>query len=281
MTTRPFETVIEPSGGWFNWRLRQLWRYRELIALFVWRDFVAVYKQTILGPAWHILQPLSTTLVFTVVFGRIAQLSTDGIPPVLFYMLGTIAWAYFSNCLDNTSKTFITNASILGKVYFHRLVIPLAAVASCAIAFSIQLLLFLATLAFYRLSGADVHFTAWVAAAPLMLAILAGYGLAGGIIVCAMTSKYRDLRHAVAFGLQLMMYLTPVIYPLSSVPSSLTWVSRLNPLTPVFEGLRRAFLGVGVVDAQDLVLSGILMVGLVLVGLELFTRAERNFMDSV
>jgi lipopolysaccharide transport system permease protein len=130
--------------------------------------------------------------------GRIAQLSTDGIPPVLFYMLGTIAWAYFANCLDNTSKTFITNASILGKVYFHRLVIPLAAVASCAIAFSIQLLLFLATLAFYRLSGADVHFTAWVAAAPLMLAILAGYGLAGGIIVCAVTSKYRDLRHAVA-----------------------------------------------------------------------------------
>lgn len=274
-------TVISPRRGWFDWRLGQLWRYRDLASLFVWRDFVSVYKQTVLGPAWHIVQPLMTTLIFTIVFGRMAALSTDGTPPFLFYMSGYIAWTYFATCLDNTSKTFVANASLLGKVYFHRLVIPVSIVISNLISFGIQFAVFLVGLAVYRLTGANVHPTNWALLTPVLLLMLAGYGLGGGVIVCALTTRYRDLRHLVTFGIQLLMYLTPVIYPVSSVPARYRWIAQLNPITPIIEGFRLGLLGVGSVTlVQTAVSFGIMLITLV-AGVMLFSRVERTFMDTV
>ncbi len=274
-------TLITASRSLFDWRLKQLWRYRDLITLFVWRDFVSVYKQTILGPAWHIIRPLTTTLIFTVVFSRMAGLSTDGTPPFLFYLVGTVAWTYFANCLDNTSKTFVGNAALLGKVYFHRLVIPVSLVFSNLIAFGIQLGILLVVMATYVLSGVSLHLTSWVLLTPVLLLILAGYALGGGIIVCALTTRYRDLTHLVTFGVQLLMYVTPVIYPVSAVPARYRWAANLNPLTPVFEGFRVGFLGAGTVTLEQLAVSFGIMVGVLVAGTVLFTRVERTFMDTV
>jgi lipopolysaccharide transport system permease protein len=274
-------TVISSHRGWFDWRLRELWRYRDLIGLFVWRDFVSVYKQTILGPLWHIIRPLITTLIFTVVFSRMAGLSTDGAPPFLFYMVGNVVWAYFSGCIDNTSKTFVSNAGLFGKVYFHRMTIPVSLVFSNLIAFGIQFGILLVTMAIYRLSGTHLQMTAWVLMMPLLLTILAGYALGGGIIVSALTTRYRDLTYLVTFGIQLLMYLTPVIFPLSSVPTRYRWATTLNPLTPVFEGFRLGLLGVGTVTAAQLGASFAAMLVLLGGGMMLFTRVERTFMDTV
>ena len=274
-------SLITPHRGWLDWRLSQLWRYRDLISLFVWRDFVSVHKQTILGPAWHVVQPLLTTLTFTVIFGKVARLPTDGVPPFLFYMAGTVLWSYFANCLTNTSRTFVANSYILSKVYFHRMVIPISVVISSLISFGIQLGIFLALLGFYHLSGAGVHFTEWVLLSPLFLLMLAGYGLGGGIIVSALTTRYRDLANLVTFGVQLWMFATPVIYPISAVPKRYLWVTQLNPLTPVLEGFRMGFLGAGTVDLAQLAVSFGMMLFVLAVGLMLFTHIERTFMDTV
>ena len=274
-------TIISPHRGWFDWRLGQLWRYRDLMSLFVWRDFVSVYKQTILGPVWHVIRPLMSTLIFTVVFSRVAGLSTDGAPPFLFYMVGTITWTYFSNCLDNTSRTFVANAGLFGKVYFHRLVIPISLVISNLVAFGIQFGIMAVVMAIYVFSGVSLHFTAWVLSIPLLLVILAGYALGGGIIVSALTTRYRDLGYLVTFGVQLLMYVTPVIYPLSAVPERYRWLARLNPLTPVLEGFRLGLLGVGTVTVPELGVSIITMLAVLVVGTMLFTRVERTFMDTV
>lgn len=274
-------TVITPHRGWFEWRLRQLWRYRDLIALFVWRDFVSVYKQTILGPAWHVVQPLLTTFVFTIIFSLVARLSTDGMPPFLFYLAGFIPWTYFATCLDSTAKTFVANSALLGKVYFHRLVIPVAIAISSLIAFFVQLAIFLVLLAAYAVAGAPIHVTGWVFTIPLLLVILAGYGLGAGIIVCALTTKYRDLRHLVTFGVQLLMYVSPVIYPLSAVPGRFRPMALLNPLTPVIEGFRLGLLGVGTVTPSQIAVSFGFMLIVVIIGVMLFTRIERSFMDTV
>jgi lipopolysaccharide transport system permease protein len=274
-------TVISASRSCFDWRLRQLWRYRDLISMFVWRDFVSVYKQTILGPVWHVIKPLLTTLIFTIVFSRMAGLSTDGAPPFLFYMVGNVAWAYFSCSLDNTSKTFVANAALLGKVYFHRLVIPVSLVISNLIAFGIQLGILIIVMACYAWFGVPLHLTAWAFTMPVLLLILAGYALGGGIIVCALTTRYRDLSYLVTFGVQLLMYLTPVIYPVSSVPVRFRWAMNLNPLSPVFEGFRAGLLGVGGVTLEQLAISFGVMVTVLMAGTMLFTRVERTFMDTV
>jgi lipopolysaccharide transport system permease protein len=280
-TPEPPITVLSPHRGWFDWRLRQLWRYRDLIGLFVWRDFVSVYKQTALGPAWHIVRPLLTTLVFTVVFGQMARLSTDGVPAFLFYMAGNVAWSYFASCIDSISKTFVTNANMLGKVYFHRLVIPVSLVISGLIALGIQLAMLLAMIGLYRANGVVVHLTPWVVAAPVVVLLLGGYALAGGIIVSALTTRYRDLAHLITFGIQLLMYVTPVIYPLSAVPPRYEWIVRYNPLSPLLEAFRLAFLGAGTVSVGDLAGSAAVMLTLLISGLLFFTRIERSFMDTV
>ena len=274
-------TRITPHRGWLDWRLGQLWRYRDLISMFVWRDFVSAYKQTILGPLWHIIQPLLTTLMFTVIFHKVARLPTNGAPPFLFYLAGMVAWGYFSNNLLKTSSTFVGNAHLLGKVYFHRLVIPISVTISNLITFGIQFAIFLVALAAYALSGTELHFTGWIFATPVFLLMLAGYGLGAGIIVSALTTRYRDLANLVAFGVQLLMYATPVIYPASIMPDRYRWIVTLNPLTPVMEGFRAGFLGAGSVTAGALATSFAVMVILLGVGTMLFTHVERTFMDTV
>jgi lipopolysaccharide transport system permease protein len=280
-TCEGWSTIITPHRGWLDWRLKQLWRYRDLISLFVWRDFVSAYKQTILGPAWHIIQPLFTTITFTLIFGKIAKLPTNGVPPFLFYLAGTVSWTYFANNLNKTASTFVGNAALLGKVYFHRLVIPISIAISNLISFGIQLGIFLVFLALYSFKGAPVHFTGWVLCTPLFLLMLAGYGLGGGIIVSALTTRYRDLANLVAFGVQLLMYATPVILPLSAMPEKYRWVLQDNPLTPIIEGFRLGFLGAGSVDALQLAISFGIMLVVLVVGLMLFTHVEKSFMDTV
>lgn len=274
-------TRITPHRGWFDWRLKQLWRYSDLIGLFVWRDFVSAYKQTVLGPAWHIIQPLLTTLMFTVIFSKVARLPTGGAPPFLFYLLGTVAWGYFANNLTNISSTFLRNSHLLGKVYFHRMVIPISIAISNLITFGIQISIFFVSFAFYYFSGAKLQMTSWILFTPLFLLMLAGFGLGGGIIVSALTTRYRDLANLVGFGVQLGMYATPVIYPISAMPHRYEWIIRLNPLSPVLEGFRAAFLGAGDVDLTHLGISFVAMIGLIAVGMMLFTHVERTFMDTV
>ena len=274
-------TIITAHRGWLDWRLRQLWRYRDLTMLFVWRDFTSAYKQTILGPAWHVVQPLLTTLTYTLIFGMVARLPTNGVPPFLFYLSGIVFWNYFANTLTATSNTFVGNASLLGKVYFHRLTIPLSIAISNLISLVIQLGIFAAVLAYYRLTGTQLEFSAWLGVAPVLLLILAGYAMAGGIIVSALTTRYRDLSKLVTFGVQLLMFATPVLYPLSLVPPQYRWAALLNPLTPLIEGFRLGVFGTGMVDPSLLAVSALAMVALVAVGIMLFTHIERDFMDTV
>ena len=274
-------TTITPHRGWLDWRLKQLWRYRDLISLFVWRDFVSAYKQTILGPLWHIIQPLFTTIMFTVIFGKIARLPTNGVPPFLFYLAGTVTWSYFANNINKTSATFVGNSALLGKVYFHRLVIPISIAISNLISFAIQLGIFLLFLAIYFFKGTAMHFTGWIFCMPLFLLMLAGYGLGGGIIVSALTTRYRDLTILVSFGVQLLMYATPVILPMSAMPANYRWVLQYNPLTPIVEGFRQGFLGAGDVTAMHLGISFGIMLAVLAVGLMLFTHVEKTFMDTV
>lgn len=274
-------SVITPHRGWFDWRLRQLWRYRDLISLFVWRDFVSVYKQTILGPLWHVIQPLLTTLTFTIMFGKIAKFPTDALPPFLFYLSGNVMWSYFANNINKTSSTFVGNSALLGKVYFHRLVIPISIALSNLISFAIQLGIFLVFLAIYYFHGANVHLTGWVFCFPLFLLMLAGYGLGGGIIVSALTTRYRDLANLVTFGVTLLMYASSVIFPMSVVPEKYRWVLECNPLVPIMEGLRLGFLGAGQVTATQIGISFGVMLVVLTTGMMLFTHVEKTFMDTV
>ena len=276
-----WDMVIEPREGWFHLHLRDLWRYRDLVWMFVWRDFVAQYKQTILGPLWHVIQPLLTTLTFTVIFGSVAKLPTDGLPPFLFYMTGTVLWSYFATCLTATSNTFVGNAHIFGKVYFPRMAVPLAVVISRLIGFAIQFVIYLAFLAWYMFTGHGVHPTGWVAVVPLLLLQMAALGLGFGILVSSMTTRYRDLQQLVGFGVQLAMYATPVVYPLSLVGDRFRWVVLANPMTPIVETFRVAFLGSGTVSPLHLAYSAGFALVLLVLGLATFNRVERTFMDTV
>ena len=217
-----WDMVIEPQRSLFDLRFGELWRYRDLVLLFVRRDFVAVYKQTILGPLWYLIQPLLTTITFTVIFGQIASLPTDGLPQFLFYMSGTVVWAYFADCLNKTSNTFVRNANLFGKVYFPRMAVPVSILISNLITFAIQFGLFIVFVLFFALRGTPIQPNwTWVALSPLLVLMMAGLGLGFGIIISSLTTKYRDLRFLVTFGVQLLMYATPVIYPVSSIPAPL------------------------------------------------------------
>jgi lipopolysaccharide transport system permease protein len=275
------ETIILPHRGWFDWRLDQLWRYRDLIGLFVWRDFVSIYKQTIFGPAWHLFKPLLATFTLTLVFSRMAGLSTDGVPPFLFYMSGYVAWNYFASALDNIAKTFLSNTQLMGKVYFHRLVIPVSLVVSNLISFGIQLGMFVIVLVGYVVTGYTLRVSGWILAVPFLLLILAGYAMAGGLIICAVTTRYRDLSHVVTLGTQLLMYLTPVIYPTSLLSPRYQQLVLLNPLAPIIEGIRRGLIGVGTVTPEQIAWSASVMLVLLTIGMMMFSRVERTFMDTV
>lgn len=273
--------VIQPQRGLLDLRLDELWRARDLVLLFVRRDFVAVYKQTILGPLWYLIQPLLTTITFTFIFGNIAKLPTDGLPQFLFYMSGTVVWAYFSSCLTKTSDTFITNANLFGKVYFPRLAVPVSILMSNLIAFGIQFGFFLCFLGYFALAGSLIRPNWWILLVPLLILIMAGLGLGLGIIVSSLTTKYRDLRFLVQFGTQLLMYATPVIYPASSIPERFRWIILANPMTPIMEAFRYAFLGAGSVNVGHLLYSLGMTVVVAVLGVIMFNRVEATFMDTV
>jgi lipopolysaccharide transport system permease protein len=276
-----WDIVIRPQRAWWDLRLGDLWRYRDLIRLMVWRDFIAIYKQTVLGPVWHLLQPLMTTIVFTVIFGGIAKLPTDGLPPFIFYMAGNTVWGYFSTCLLSTSNTFTSNAGIFGKVYFPRLAVPISIVISNLIAFAIRFGLLIAFLLYFLLAGSAVRLTAWIFMLPVLILLMAGLGLGGGIIISSLTTKYRDLQHLATFGVQLFMYASPVIYPLSGVPEKWQWLLLANPLTPIIEVFRLAFLGTSSVNPMLLLYSAGCTALVLLVGILVFNHVENTFMDTV
>lgn len=279
-------TIIRPRSGWFDLPIRELLRYRDLIWLFVKRDFVSLYKQTILGPAWAVIQPFLTTIVFSLIFGSMAGLAPEGVPSFLFYLSGTVVWTYFANCLTRTSDTFIANAAILGKVYFPRLVMPVSTVLSKLIDFAIQYAFFLVFLAAYALTGANVRPNWYVLLTPALLLQLAMLSLGCGVIISAATTKYRDLRMLVSFGVQLWMYASPVAYDMFSMdlfaPGSRYYaLYMLNPVTPIVNVFRYGYLGIGSVDWLYYGVSWITTCVLLFLGVVLFSRVEKTFMDTV
>jgi len=279
--TEDWDLIITPKKKWYDLQLGDVWRYRDLIGLFVRRDFVSRYKQTILGPLWLIIQPVMTSLVFMVIFGQIARLPTDGLPQIIFYMSGTVLWHYFSNCLTGTSNTFLQNAGIFGKVYFPRLVTPISIVISNLITLAIQFVLFLGFMIYYVIQGTHIHPTLWVFTFPLLVILLAGLGLGFGIVISSLTTKYRDLSYLVGFGVSLWMYITPIIYPVSSIPDQLRWIAKINPITPIVESFRAAFLGAGEASWGGLAYSGGFMLVVFFIGVLIFNRVEKTFIDTV
>jgi lipopolysaccharide transport system permease protein len=283
-TTTNYELIIQPSRGLLRIDWHGLWHYSDLLFLLVRRDFLAQYKQTVLGPLWFIIQPLLTTLVFTVIFGKVARIPTDGVPPMLFYLCGMCVWSYFAACFGAISNTFITNANLFGKVYFPRIILPLSVVVSKLIAFAIQLATFLAFLAyfiFFTDFGRQVHLTGWVWAVPGLLLLSAALGLGVGLWISAMTTKYRDLVHLATFLTQLWMYATPVVYPVSQIPERWQWLAALNPMTGIVEAFRKAFLGAGDASLYFLGMSVAITLLVLLTGVILFSRAEKTFVDTV
>ena len=273
--------TIESRRHWRDLRLTELWRYRDLIRLFVWRDFVAQYKQTVLGPLWYLLQPLATTLTFTVVFGSFVGVSTDGQPQVLFYMASTTMWSYFAACLTRTSNTFIGNTAMFGKVYFPRLSVPLAILVSNGVGFVIQFAQLVAFLLYFVAIGAVRPDPVWLALLPALLLVMAALGLGCGIAISALTMRYRDLQFVVTFGVQLLMFVTPVIFPLSTVPERWRWLVAANPLTPLIEGFRRGVLGAGTVSAGHVAYSVGITLIVLLAGILAFNRVEDTSIDTV
>jgi lipopolysaccharide transport system permease protein len=273
--------ILKPKSGWFDIDFKGLWHYKDLILLFVRRNFVSYYKQTILGPLWFFIQPILTTLMFTVVFSGIAKIPTDGLPPVLFYLAGTVMWNYFAECLNKTSTTFIDNANIFGKVYFPRLVMPISIVLTNLITFAIQFVLFLGFMAYFAIKGTTIHLNSLILITPVLILLMASLGLGLGIIVSSLTTKYRDLRFLVTFGVQLAMYATPVVYPLSSVQGRFRPLLLANPMTAIIEIFRNAFLGSGSFDGRHLLISALTTMIILTIGVILFSRVEKTFMDTI
>lgn len=279
-----WDIEITPDNSAFDLKLRDVWHYRDLLLLLVRRDFVSFYKQTILGPLWFFIQPLFTTIIYTFVFGNLANISVDGLPQPLFYLAGITAWNYFSDCLLKTSTVFTTNAGLFGKVYFPRLILPLSIVVSNLIRFGVQMALFVLMMVIYRVKGADFHPTIYLLLFPLLLLLMAMLGLGLGMLVSALTTKYRDLSFLITFGIQLMMYLTTVIYPLSTVKEKFPryqWLVELNPMTSIIESFRYGFLGKGTFTLFSLGVTALLTAIILLSGIVIFNRVERTFIDTV
>ena len=277
-----WSTVIKPKTGWFDINFRELWQYRDLIVMFIKRNFVSSYKQTILGPLWFVINPLLTSLMYTVVFGQIARISTDGVPQFLYYIAGNTAWAYFSTCLTSTSHTFTGNAHLFGKVYFPRLVSPISTVIYAMFSLIIQTVLMIIFMGYYIfIAHANVHPNITLVFVPLMVLHMAVLGMGCGIIISSLTTKYRDLSVLVGFGVQLWMYATPIVYPLSAVPLGLEKVIRLNPMTPVVNNFKYAFLGSGSFEVDSWIISGAVSFVILMVGIVIFSKIEKTFMDTV
>lgn len=285
-SNKKFQTVIVPKTGWFDLHIKEVWQYRDLILLFVKRNFVSMYKQTVLGPLWAIIQPLFTTVVFTLVFGNIAGLAADGVPSFIFYFSGTILWTYFNQCLTQTANTFVANSSTLGKVYFPRLVMPISTVLSNLISFSIQFAFMIIFLIYYVITKQGVSPNWYIALTPLVVLQLALLSLGCGIIISALTTKYRDLAMLVGFGTQLWMYASPVAYDMSTMAvfapgGKYHTLFMLNPITPIVNLFRYAYLGLGEIEWVFYIISWIVTAVILFIGIVLFSKVEKTFMDTV
>lgn len=281
-TSDTWDLEIKPQSHLLDINFKDLWRYRDLLRMFVKRDVITVYKQTILGPIWFIVQPILTTAIYILVFGKIANISSDGIPRVLFYLAGITIWNYFSESFNQTSKTFKENANIFGKVYFPRLIMPLSKITSGLIKFGIQLGFFLVIFAVFLIGGNQAIQPNWyICSLPLLVLLMAGLGLGFGIIFTSLTAKYRDLTFLIQFGVQLLMYATPVIYPVSTIPEKYKTLIMLNPMSSIVEGFKYSFLGAGNFSWFWLGYSAAFMLITMFIGIIIFNRTEKNFMDTV
>lgn len=279
-----WDIEIKPRGSNFSLNLKEVWRYRDLLMMYVRRDIVTMYKQTILGPLWFVIQPLFTTIMFMFVFGGIAGIPTDGLPQMLFYLSGILCWNYFSECLNRTSGTFFANAGVFSKVYFPRLVVPISITISNLVKFGIQLALFISVYLYFYFNGAPIAPNEYVFLFPLLMVMLAGLGLGFGIIISAMTTKYRDLTFLFSFVVQLWMYGSPVIYPMSLMKEKYAdymWIIELNPVTSIIETMRYGFMGEGLFSWGALLYSFIFTVVIVIIGIWVFNKVERSFVDVV
>jgi lipopolysaccharide transport system permease protein len=276
-----WDIEIEPHSSLFKLNLKDVWRYRDLLWLLVKRDFVSFYKQTVLGPLWFFLQPLFTTIIFTFIFSNLAGISTDGLPQPLFYMAGITAWNYFADCLTKTSTVFKDNASIFGKVYFPRLIMPFSIVVSNLVKFGVQMILFFILLIYYSYTGGNVHVNAYAFLFPVLVLEMALLGLGAGMIISALTTKYRDLAFLITFGVQLLMYATTVAYPLSAAPERFYAVIAYNPMTPIIETFRYGFIGQGSFSLLSLSVSFVFTLLVAAFGIIIFNKVERGFVDTV
>ena len=276
-----WDIVIHPHRGLFDVKLGEVWRYRDLLWLFVRRDFVSFYKQTILGPLWFFIQPIFTTIVYIFLFGNLAGLSTDGLPAPLFYLVGITAWTYFSDCLIKVSGVLRDNAGIFGKVYFPRLIIPLSIVISNLVKFAVQLLLLAIMMVVFALRGYDFGASPYIFLFPLLLLLMAAQGLGWGMLVSAMATKYRDLAMLVNFSVQLLLFATPVVYPLSSMSGKLRTLISLNPMTSIIEGLRLGFLGNGTLELWGLCYTVLITCVILISGIIVFNKVEKSFVDTI
>ena len=279
--TDDWTLVIKPKKRLLDLDLKGLWRYRDLWYMYVRRDIVTFYKQTILGPLWFLIQPVLTTIMYMFVFGGLAKISTDGAPQPLFYLSGIMLWNYFSDSFNASSNVFTNNASVFGKVYFPRLVVPLAGLTSNLLKLLIQLVLFILVYIGYRIAGVQLPIRSALLLFPFLVLLLAFHALSWGLIISSVTSKYRDLKFLVAFGLQLFMYATPIIYPLSAATGRIRTALELNPLTPIFEAFKYGCLGCGTLSWGGLLYSTVFMLVMLFISLIVFNRVERNFMDTV
>ena len=276
-----WNNVIKPTNGWLNIPFREIYQYRGLIYMFIKRDFVTFYKQTILGPLWYIIQPLVNSVIFTIIFGKLAKIPTDGVPPFLFYMAGTVAWGYFANSLTQTSNTFVTNTDIFGKVYFPRITVPISIVCTGIFQFLIQFFIFIGFYIYFWYQGATLKPTIMVLTLPLILFQMAVLGLGMGILVSSLVTKYRDLTFAMSFAVQILMYISPIVYPLSQVPEHYRSLYILNPMVSIVESFRGAFLGVSSIENYQVIVSISVTMIIFFIGVILFSRTEKSFMDTV
>ncbi|MBD8016987.1 ABC transporter permease [Kaistella pullorum] len=272
---------ISSKQSVFDLNLREVWQYRDLLLMLVKRDFITFYKQTILGPLWFVVQPLLTTAIYVVLFGNIAKLSTDGTPQILFYLSGITIWNYFSESLTKTSTVFTANAGMFGKVYFPRLIMPLSIVASSLMKFAVQFGIFVLILLYYVFFTKTITPNAWVLITPFLVLLMAMFALGVGMIFSSLTTKYKDLSFLLSFGVQLFMYITPVVYPVSALPEKYRFLLYFNPLSPIFECFRYAFLGSGSFDLFNLLWSAGFIVVILVTGTVIFNKVEKNFMDTV
>lgn len=272
---------IKSQDSLFSINFKELWHYRDLLLMLLKRDFITFYKQTILGPIWFFVQPILTSLIYVVLFGQVAKLSTDGLPQLAFYLSGITIWNYFSDSLSKTSSVFQTNASIFGKVYFPRLIMPLSIVFSGLLKFAIQFGLFIAIVLYYTFVQESIQPNIWVLATPFLILLMAAFALGLGMIFSAMTTKYKDLTFLLTFGIQLYMYATPVVYPVSAMPEKYKWLVEINPLTGIFECFRYGYLGAGNFQPMSLVFSTVFIAILLIMGTVIFNKVEKSFMDTV